>query len=395
MNIATVHLKKYEDRRIKSGHLWIYSNEIETAISPLANFKPGQIVHIENYEKKLVGTGYINPNTLLCVRILSHDPKMMIDHHFFEKRIQQAVALRNHYFQKPFYRLVYGESDGLPGLIVDRYGDHLVVQITTAGMECLKDELIIALCNVMKPSSILFRNDTPIRELEGLPCYTQAAFGAPPDLIELEENEVTFITSVWEGQKTGWFFDHRDNRARLKKYVKNKHVLDLFSYIGGWGVQAAAWGASSVLCVDSSEKSLNFTRENAKINQLEDKIQTLNEDVFVALKQLHQQQKIFDVIILDPPAFIKKRKDIQAGAIAYQRINELALRLIAENGILITSSCSLHCSDEMLKAGILKGSVKTNRSVRILEQGHQGIDHPVHLAIPETDYLKTFFCHVS
>lgn len=390
-----IRLKNREDRRILAGHRWIYSNEIDTAITPLQAFTAGECVLIENAKNRLLGMGYINPNVLLAVRVLSFDLSDSIDIHFFIKRIQKSLALRERFFAFPFYRLVYGESDGLPGLIVDRFGEHVVVQITTSGMEQLKELIIQALIQILKPASIILRNDTSIREHEGLEKYTAQVFGETPDDVLLKENDLLFQVSLFTGQKTGWFYDHRYNRAQLAKYVKDQRVLDLFCYQGSWGIHAAHYGAKEVLCVDSSNKALEHVEHNARLNAHGATVKTLCADAFLYLQEMKQEKQRFDVILLDPPAFIKKRKDIPAGSHAYQRLNALAIDLLSPQGILVTSSCSLHFSKEMLVDAVSKGSHKMQRNAVILASGHQDIDHPIHPSIPETAYLKTLFCSVE
>lgn len=391
MSYSILRLKKGEERRLQSGHLWIYSNEIDVSKTPLKNFQPGQLVRIESNQAKFLGIGYINPQTLLCARLLSRQDNKQINQSFFEEMIQRALGQRQALFDQPYYRLVYGDSDNLPGLIVDRYGDYLCVQLTTAGMEALKDELIAALIAVLQPKAILLRNDHGMREVEGLTSYIECVFGTMPEQIELVENGVKFRIDPWKGQKTGWFYDHRENRRQLASYVKDKRVLDLFSYVGGWSIQAACYGAKEVVAVDSSAKALDLLEQNAVLNNVQDKVKTYQADVFDQLKFFKQQQESFDVIILDPPAFIKKRKDLSAGLLAYQRLNELALSLLSPRGYLISASCSQQLSEPQLIDVVLKGSVKLRRNLQILAQGHQGPDHPIHLAIPETAYLKAIF----
>jgi 23S rRNA (cytosine1962-C5)-methyltransferase len=393
--LPTVFLKKNEDRRILSGHLWIYSNEIDNQKSPLRDFTAGQLVKVASFSGKLIGIAYINPNNLLCVRLLTRNSDDTINTDFFIQRLHCAMELRQRVFQQPYYRLVYGESDELPGLIVDRYNDILVVQITTAGMEGLKSFIIEALITVINPRGILLRNDNSMRVLEGLTQEVVAAFGEVPPTVELIENNARYKTSVWEGQKTGWFYDHRDNRARLQKYVTDKRVLDVFSYIGAWSIPAALYGAHSVVCVDASLHALNALQKNAELNNVADKIHLSHNDAFAQLKTLREEGETFDVIIVDPPAFIKRRKDSKEGLIAYQRINELAMRLLVPGGILVSSSCSLHLSKEMLIETLSRSSTKLQRFLQIIEQGHQGLDHPIHPSIPETDYLKAIFCVIN
>ena len=377
----SVILKKNEERRLLAGHLWVYSNEIDTKISPLKNFQPGELVIIKTSRNQTLGVGYINPNTLLCARLLTHNPNEKIDCAFFITRIKQALALRELCFDKPFYRLIFSESDQLPGLVVDRFNDALVVQINTAGMENLKELIIEALVQVIKPTAILWRNKSSIRTTENLPGYIEAAYGNPPEQVELEENNIGFTALIKEGQKTGWFYDQRNNRSRAATYAKDKNILDVFSYSGGFGINALAHGAKSLTCIDASELALGQIKQGAVL---------ICDDAFQALKNLHTEQKLFAVIILDPPAFIKRRKDIEIGTNAYLRLHCLALKILTPSGILITTSCSLHLSRDMMLDVLRQASLYEKRDCAVIEQLHQSQDHPVHPAIPETDYLKGF-----
>lgn len=389
MQLSEIRLKKNEDRRLRTGHVWIYSNEIDTSTTPLKNVAPGEEVHVIAHDGTCLGVAYVNPHSLISGRLISRDPNVRLTSEFFRQHFLCALELRQQLYDKPYYRLVFGDSDHLPGLVIDRFDKTLVVQITTAGMEA-KIDIIIQVLRAVLPETeaILLRNDSQARQYEGLENYVKAGFGKPSDKITLIENDLTFTAPLWEGQKTGWFFDHRLNRSRLKNYVSGQRVLDVFSYLGAWGVQAARWGANEVICVDSSPLSVNWINENAQLNSVADKVRVQCEDAFVALKQLHQTKQQFNVIILDPPAFIKKLKDKKEGTIAYQRINEAALKLLAPNGILISCSCSMHMEYDDLVQAIRRASFRTQCEVQILERGHQAPDHPVHIAIPETDYLK-------
>lgn len=390
MNLAILYLKKREERRILAGHLWVYSNEVDVKRSPFEKFQAGELVRVENYMNKPLGIGYVNPNVLLSCRLLTSAVDANIDRDFFIKKISLALKSRESYYVAPFYRLLFGEGDYLPGLVVDRYGDVLVVQITTAGMENLKDLIVAALHEVLRPTAILWRNDTFCRELEGLESYTRAALGEPPQTVYLEENGAKFEIPLWDGQKTGWFYDQRPNRELLKKYVRGRRVLDVFSYIGSWGIQAALEGASEVLCVDSSEKAIKMLHNNARLNNVDDRIHTINDYAFVVLKQLLYAEDKFDVIILDPPALIKRRKDLQEGFQAYLRLQKLALGLLNEGGFLFTSSCSMLLTRAMLLDALRRAGLACKKELRVLAQLQQGIDHPINPAIWETDYLKGF-----
>ncbi|MBI3545110.1 MAG: class I SAM-dependent rRNA methyltransferase [Gammaproteobacteria bacterium] len=392
MTTARLRLNKNEERRLRAGHVWVFSNEVDTKVSPFNQYEPGQPVMIEDAAGHVLGSGYMNPHALICARLVSRDPQYLLDQSLLTHRLNIALSLRERLFDTPYYRLAFGDSDGLPGLVVDRYGDILVAQITTAGMERLKNEIVAALVKVIAPRAILFRNDTSSRELEGLTNYIETALGEIPESVALEENGVKFEVSLLSGQKTGWFYDQRLNRARFRHYVKGLRVLDVFSYVGAWGVQAAAVGAAaSVLCVDSSPKAIAAIRRHAEINQVADKIVTEQEDAFEMLRRLRAARERFDVIVLDPPAFIKRKKDLKEGTQAYQRLNQMAMQVLSKDGILVSCSCSYHLQRDSLRDILLKSSRHIDRFLEIIEEGHQGPDHPLHPAIPETGYLKAFF----
>ncbi len=390
MSLQKLRLKKREDRRLRMGHSWIFSNEVDIAITPLKSLMPGEEAIIEAADGEALGIAYVNPHSLISGRLFSRSLDKRLNTAFFSEQLSKALILREHLFLKPFYRLVFSEADGLPGLIIDRFNEDIVVQINTAGMNLHKADIVTAIQTVLPATkSILFKNDSSIRKQEALPIEIEAALGKPPEKILVEENGVTFNAPLWQGQKTGWFYDHRLNRARLAAYVPHLSVLDVFSYVGGWGIQAAAFGAKSVDCIDASPLACEFILENAKLNNVNEKINVINADAFSALKDLLQQGRTYDVVIVDPPAFVKKVKDKKEGIIAYQRINELALRLLKPQGILFSCSCSMHIQMEDLTALLQRAAYRAKCEIQILERGHQGPDHPIHVAIPETDYLKT------
>jgi 23S rRNA (cytosine1962-C5)-methyltransferase len=394
MDIAPLRLKKNEDRRLRAGHVWVYSNEIDTTVTPLTAYTPGQPVRVEDAGGKPLGTGYINPHTLICARLVSRDPQWVLDQSLLVHRLNVALSLRTRLFEAPYYRLVFGDGDGLSGLVVDRYGDVVVVQTTTAGMERMKNEIVAALDKVVHPRAVLFRNDSASRAVEGLASYVEVAYGDVPDMLPLEENGVRFEVPLKAGQKTGWFYDQRMNRARLRHYVKDKTVLDVFSYLGGWGLQAAAAGAQHVQCVDTSARAVEWTRANVALNDMQERVTVTEADAFDALRDLRAQREHYDVIVLDPPAFIKRRKDIKEGMRAYQRLNQMAMQVLAKDGILVSASCSYHLKREDLQDMLLHTSRHVDRYLQVVEQGHQAPDHPEHPAIPETSYLKAIFTRV-
>lgn len=394
MSLPVLILKSQADRRLKLGHLWIYSNEVDVERSPLKQFKMGEQVLVTTHSGKPLGIALMNPEGLICGRIINRDEKHPLNKSLLVHRFKQALALRELTFDEPFYRLVYGDSDLLPGLVVDRFGDYLVVQIASAGMELVKQDIVDALVQVIKPAGILLANDHSARALEGLPEYTEVVYGEVPEAVELVENGTRFLAPVHGGQKTGWFYDHRINRAQLQQYVQGKRVLDVFSYIGGWGVQAAVAGASEVYCVDLSESALDWVEKNAVLNGVEDKITCFEGKAVEVLKHLIAEEERFDIVVLDPPAFIKKRKDQKNGEAAYRHINELGMRLLGRDGLLVAGSCSMHLGKDTLVEIVRAAGRHLDRHVQIIGQGGQGPDHPVHPAIPETDYLKAVFARV-
>jgi 23S rRNA (cytosine1962-C5)-methyltransferase len=398
--LPVLRLKRNEDRRLHAGHLWIFSNEVDTQQTPLTKFKPGELVRVLAHNDRALGLAYVNPKSLISARVLS--TWKVPDVAWLAGRIRTALSLRERLYSQPFYRLVYGESDGLPGLVVDRYGSACVVQIGTAGMELLKPQIQEALIQVLKCDAVLFKNDSSSREMEGLPSYVEAAKGKFDELGRVVEDGLEFQAPLAEGQKTGWFFDQAANRRALTRYVrKGARVLDVFSYVGAWGIRAAHSGAAEVLCVDSSAAALELAASNAELNSGKagggkaGKITTLKGDAFDVLEDLAKQRTRFDVVIIDPPAFAKRKKDLPKALAAYKRLNQLAMQVLAEDGILVSCSCSYHVSAEDLQDAIAKAARGADKQLQILEMGGQAPDHPVHPAIPETRYLKAYFCRVN
>jgi len=385
--LPSLILKKGEDRRLRAGHLWIFSNEVDTKRSPLVGFEAGALVQVEAAGGRPLGLAYINPHSLIAARLLTHGKALPDFGALLRRRLRTALALRERLFEQPYYRLVFGESDLLPGLVVDRFGDVLVVQIATAGMEARRATIIEALQTEIAPRGMVIQNQLPMRELEGLPTGVPEVIGEVPEKLTVIENGLTFSVNMAAGQKTGWFFDQRDNRARLARYVKGRRVLDLFSYAGGWGVTAAKAGASQVLCVDSSAGALEMARENAALNGVA--VETMEEDAFKALAALREAGEKFDVVTVDPPAFVKRRKDFKAGIAGYQRLNQAALQVVAQDGILVSCSCSHHLPEQELLNIVQRSARHVDRYAQLLEWGHQSVDHPEHPAIPETRYLKS------
>ncbi|MHB1239180.1 MAG: class I SAM-dependent rRNA methyltransferase [Gammaproteobacteria bacterium] len=392
--LPALRLKSHEERRLRAGHLWVFSNEVDVVQTPLTDFSPGQAVELQAHNGKPLGTGYVNPHSLICARLVSRDAHHPLDRSLLVHRLKVALSLRERLYPSPHYRLVHGEADGLPGLVVDRYGQILVAQFSTAGIERMREDVVTALCKVLAPQGILLRNDSPIRALEGLESYVEVAHGAVPDAVILEENGCRFRVPLQEGQKTGWYYDQRDNRRRAVEYVAGRRVLDLFSYLGGWGIQAAVHGAEHVRCVEASSKASDQIAENAALNGVVDRVETVPGDVFDTLKALREERERFDVVVVDPPAFIKRKRDLKAGLEAYHRLNRMAMQVLAQDGILVSCSCSYHMGRDELRDVLLQSARHLDRSLQVLAQGSQSSDHPVHPAIPETGYLKALFARV-
>jgi len=390
MNFPVLYLRKGAERRLRAGHLWVYSNEVDIKRSPLTGFEAGVQAELRASNDKPLGTVFVNPHALICGRLISRDPTHGMTPQRLTQRMEVALELRQRLFNKPFYRWVFGDSDGLSGLVIDRFGDTVVVQISSAGMEQMKEAIVRAIQRLTQASSIVLKNDGKMRKVEGLESYVEQAHGSAPDMLELEENGVKFEVPLAGGQKTGWFYDHRMNRARLQAYAPGKRVLDVFSYVGGWGIQAASAGATSVTCIDSSASAIESVHHNARLNGLTN-VDTIEGDAFDALKALADEKQKFDIVVLDPPALIPRRRDQKAGEQAYARLNQLGLRLLERDGLLVSASCSMHLSQEKL-VDIIRGSGrKIDRFVQLLEQGHQAPDHPIIPGIAETDYIKSCF----
>ena len=394
MSVPVLRLKRGEERRLRSGHLWIYSNEVDTAATPLKALTPGGEVVIEDSRGKPLGRAYANPHSLICARLFARDPNQSLDRAFLEKRIAEAVNLREMLFEGGCYRAVFGDGDGLSGLVIDRFNDTFVIQSGTAGIDAVLDDIAAALDHLYQPKNIVVKSESAVREQEGLSSMVQALKGELPAEVLLSENGVDYYAPLEEGQKTGWVYDHRAARRRILPLVAGARVLDVFSYCGAWGVLAAARGASSVTCVDSSARAMEFVQRNAELNGVADRMTTLPMEANAAMKELILQGQRFDVVVIDPPAFIKRKKDFKNGLAGYHAINELAMRLVEPGGILVSASCSMHLSRDQLMDVVRSSGRHIDRFVQVFATEGQAEDHPVHPAIPETEYLKSIFARV-
>jgi 23S rRNA (cytosine1962-C5)-methyltransferase len=371
-------------RRARSGSPWIFSNEIRMD-QPAKGIASGAVVNVRGEDGRGFGTGYFNPKSLIAVRLLTEECDTVIDADFFASRIGRALRLRDSLYDKPFYRLVHAEGDHLPGLVIDRFGDTLTVQIGTAGMEKQRDAVITALNKLLSPATIILRADTPSRALEGLDSYVETVKGAG-HRIAVEENGVRYIADLTEGQKTGWYYDQRDNRAFIAPFAKGKAVLDAYSYTGGFGLLAAKAGARETVCLDSSAPALALAEESARANGV--KIQAVKADVFEELERLIAAGEKFDIVLADPPPFVKSKKDLEPGAKAYRKLARLAAQATAPDGILMLASCSHNIPPDRFAAECAAGISRTGRPARLIRQAGAGPDHPVHPMLPESAYLK-------
>jgi 23S rRNA (cytosine1962-C5)-methyltransferase len=386
-------LKRHEDKRIRAGHAWVFSNEIDTAVTPLSAVSPGAAVCVLDHRRQFLGHALINPHALICGRVMSTVAAQPIDRALILSRLKRALALRERYVGGRHYRLVYGESDGLPGLVLDRYGDVLVGQIATLGMEQRRALIEAVVQELLSPSVLVWKNDGHARDLESLPHELLTVGGELPASLEIIEAGLRFEAPLAEGQKTGWFYDQTANRALLRGFLKpGARVLDVCSYVGGWAVSAMAAGASSALCVDSSQSALDGVQKNAVRNGVQ--VETRRGDAFDVLEALRAEGRQFDVLIIDPPAFIKRRKDLARGEAAYRKLNQLALKLAADEALLVSCSCSWHLPAESLPVLLQGAASNVDRELRIIAAGGQSPDHPVHPAMPETRYLKALFARV-
>ncbi len=380
--MKTIKLKQKEDRRILRGHPWVFSNELERM---LATFEPGEIVDVQDFSGRFVGRGYINPRSLIAVRILTRKEEE-IDLAFFKNKISAAHDLRKDFGFGDSYRAVFSEGDGLPGLIVDKYADTLVVQSSTAGIDRLLDEVVTALNEEYSPHAIVLKNDMGTRELEGLSQEKRVIVGSLTGPVTIEESGITYRVDVLDGQKTGFFFDQRENRLALKDYARGKRTLDCFCYIGAWSLTAAKFGASEVIGLDSSAKAVSQATDNAALNGLSAQFKTV--DVFDELRLLEKQREKFGCIVLDPPAFVKSRSKVREALKGYKDINLRAMKLLEPGGALVTCSCSHHIDQELFREMLIDSAYSAGRQARILEMRSQSRDHPMLLAAKETQYLK-------
>ncbi len=388
-----LYLKSSAERRLSRGHPWVYSNEIDVERSPLKGLEPGVAVAVLTESGNRLGSGYASPGSLVCVRLIARGTAELEGQ--IAARLAKALAWRERCYAEPYYRLVFAEGDDLPGLVVDRFGDELVVQISTWGMEMRRGEIVEALQNLIGPRVIHFDESSTSRKLEGLPGSASDADGAPEEPARpamVIENGIEF-TLPEASQKTGWYYDQRENRARASGWFKGQNVLDLYSYAGGWGIQAAAAGALSVHCVDSSEPALAAAAQTAQRLGLTVTMERAKVEAF--LVGAAQAKKRWDLVVLDPPALIKRKKDIAKGTVKYRSLTRQALQVVAPGGLLVSCSCSVHLDRGAHLAMVRAAARGEHRELRIVGEGGLPMDHPTHAQLPEGRYLSCWYFQVD
>jgi 23S rRNA (cytosine1962-C5)-methyltransferase len=390
--LPTIEILPSYHKRFLSGYPWLYANEI-TQSQSTKNLAPGELVSVL-HQGKPVAIGYFNRHSLISFRALSTDA-LTIDVAFFKDRLTQNLKLRERFYNTPYYRLVYAEADGLPGLIIDRFDAVFVIQINTQGMERLKPILIEALQALFSPTTLYFKNDSAVRALEGLPISEPEIIGEPLTTLTVIENNMTFEVDMTSSQKTGWFFDHRENRALIAKLARDRTMIDYFCYSGGFSLQAAKYAAKQVTGIDRSESAIHNAQRSASLNQLSNVCEFHTQDTFKDLDERLHKGQMFDIVVLDPPAFVKNKKDLIPGLKGYEKLLTKALPLVAPAGFLLIASCSYHVKEADLKICLIRALQKTKREGRIVQTLSAGFDHPVHPMLEESSYLKGFLAYIT
>ncbi|MDO4867529.1 MAG: class I SAM-dependent rRNA methyltransferase [Clostridia bacterium] len=387
--MATVTLRKTRETRVRGGHPWIYSSEIEKVEGAFEN---GDIVDVADFRGKFIGRGFYNPQSQISLRVLTRNDEPC-DREFFARRIRDAWEYRKLLCDPNSCRLIYSESDFLPGLVVDKFGDILVLQSLSLGIERIKDMLCDLLMEIVEPAGIWERSDVPVRRLEGLEQTTGLLRGEVPDQVDMVENGIHFLVDVKNGQKTGFFLDQKQNRAAMAPFCRDARVLDCFCHNGSFALHAAKYGAKSVLGVDISEEALEVARENAQINGFEN-VTFEAHNCFDLLRVLTDRGEKYDLVILDPPAFTKNKAAVQSAIRGYKEINLRGLKLVRPGGFLVTCSCSQHVLPEMFQDIVNQAARDAKKRIRLVEFRTQGYDHPILPQSVETKYLKTMFIQV-
>jgi 23S rRNA (cytosine1962-C5)-methyltransferase len=388
-----VSIKRGKEKRIKGFHPWVYKNDI---LSFSRKPKPGELCVVRDYKGAFLAKGYINPDSYIAIRLLTFKKEEEINYQFFVKRVQEALAYRREVVPENStgFRLIHSEADYLPGLIVDHYNGYLVVQVTTLGMEILKEQVIKALVEVVKPKGIYEKSTVQARELEGLPLVERPLYGEVPERVIILENGIKFAVQIVGGQKTGYFLDQRENKLLFaKEFVREgDRVLDAFCHLGGFGIHAAViGGAKEVVAVDSSQLALDLAKENAEMNGVANRFKFVKGDAFKVLKEMSLNGEKFDSIVIDPPAFAKSKKVLEQAKKGYKELFLRGLKMLKPGGSIVVCSCSHHVTPPILEEILLSAAYDTRTPLKVLYTTYQAKDHPFVLQIPESRYLKCIF----
>lgn len=395
--MVTVKLKKNRQKSLERKHPWVFSGAIDQVKE---NPKNGETVKVISADGKFLGWASISLKSQISLRIWSFNENEIIDSEFFQEKILQAIEFRKQLIDSSntnVYRLINSESDGLPGLIVDKYDDFLVCQFLSAGAEFWKKEIVVQLSDLFNPTGIYERSDVEVRLKEGLELISGVIFGKmPPDLIEIVENGIKFFVDIKDGHKTGFYIDQRDNRKEVQKYSKDKEILNCFSYSGGFSAYAIKGGAQKIINVDSSLDALSIAEKNLSLNEIDSsRYENVADDVFKYLRKLRDANKHFDMIILDPPKFADSASQIEKASRGYKDINLLALKLLRKNGLLFTFSCSGHITSDLFNKIISDAALDSGKTIHIIKHLTQSSDHTMLTSFPESLYLKGLVCKVS
>lgn len=404
-----IRLNRGDEKRLLEGYPWIFVDSF-TQTMELMECPPGTLVDIRTYRDEHLGTGYFNPRSQIACRVLARG-KAAIDEAFFHARFAAALKKREAVLKTPFYRLVHSESDYLPGLIVDRFDTTLVCQVATAGMELLQPVWMQALVNLINPETVILRGDVPARSQEGLReevrLWHKSSGASPVDgfeplapaitlpLMQVREYETLFLADLLRGQKTGWFYDQRDNRKLVAAHAKGKTVLDVYCHSGGFGIPAALGGAAQVTFLDSSGPALVMARKAAALNGVEGRCDAIEAPAFDGLLALIAQEKRYDIVIADPPAFIPSKKHVGSGLKGYEKVAKLAGALVEHGGLLFMASCSHHATRVLFRKAVLAGVKKTGGKATVLKETGAAFDHPVHPLLTQSEYLKGILLRIG
>ncbi len=374
-------------KRVAAGRPWIYSNEI-VMTDEVKALQPGTVTGIVSDAGEWLGQATVNPHALICGRIVTRDRDIAIDHEFLVARLGAALRLRERLFEEPYYRLANAEADGLPGVIIDRYGPTVSMQLNTAGADRLKDDLLHAIESVLSPETIVLRNDSAARSLEGLDVYCSVAKGSLDQPIQLSESGTFFFADLLQGQKTGWFYDQRMNRAFVASLASGARLLDCYAHTGGFAIQAAVRGAIEAVVVDTSASALELASAAAQENGVAERVSIHKADVFLDLVSRADADERFDIVVADPPSFVKSKRDLKSGSRGYRKLARLAAKVVAPGGVLFIASCSHNVSIDLFNEQVVRGVADARRTGRILMKSGASPDHPLHPGLPESAYLK-------